>query len=139
MEDYSTWAIDIENVIFSMVKAKTVKQLSVNYPDIEYTMDDSLRTNPTFPTVYFHFLPSVERGADLQGQSINGIKITVDVKVICSNKQGIQATKNIQKEILMAFKEMRFECKLPQIEEDSKDVKISTARYSRTIGQGTTL
>lgn len=139
MEDYSTWAIDSENIVFSVIKAKTIKQLSVKYPDIEYTMDDSQRSNPKFPTIYFHFLPSKEVGADLQGQSINGIVMTVDVKVICSNKQGIQATKNIQKEILKAFKELRFGCKLPEIEEDSSEVKISTARYSRTLGQGTTL
>lgn len=138
--DMTSWAIDIENTIFSIIKAKTEKDLKTIYPSILFTMDNSTQTQTTFPTIYFHFLQSQERGLDLAGETINGLFVSVDISVIVNSKIGMQGAKTIQKALLKAFKELRFECKLPSFDNDSStDIKISTARYSRVIGQGTIL
>lgn len=132
----NSWVIDIEPKIYSIIKAKTEKEIKKKYPDVNFTMDDAVQNDPKFPSIYFHFLQSTEVGEDLEGQSINGIICSVDVRTTVSKTQDLTALRWVNTKILNAFKELRFDARLPKLNDSTVDTKSSTMRFERIIGQG---
>lgn len=132
----NSWVIDIEPKIYSIIKAKTEKEIKKKYPDVNFTMDDAVQNDPKFPSIYMRFLQSIEVGEDLEGQSINGIMCTVDVRITVSKTQDLTALRWVNTKILNAFKELRFDAKMPRLNDSTVDTKSSTMRFERIIGQG---
>lgn len=133
------WAIDIEQDIYSIVKAKVTSALSAEYPNLYFTMDDSVQTEPKFPTVYIHFISSIEQASELDSKEIKAILLSAQYEVTVSKAQGIRGAKIVASKVLEAFKDLRFEAiSLPMFMNTSVDTKRMVGRCRRMIGSGDT-
>lgn len=134
----STWVLDNEPRIYTIIKAKTEAGLKKKYPKIYYTTSDELSVNETKPqTVYIHEVSAVEVGQDTDAKSINGVLSTFEVRVTATTQKSDART--IIKEIVGAFKELRFEVvALPEIMTVSGMYQAS-GRFRRIIGADDTL
>ena len=132
----NSWVIDIETKVYSIIKALTEAELKAKYPDIHYTMDDATLTKPKFPTVYFHFLQSAERGQDLVGTSINALSMTCQVEITVSKELGLSVAREVSGKILDAFKELKFVATMPEFQNQTADTKRTVMRFTRVIGSG---
>lgn len=131
------WTTDIETDIYSIVKSKVVSALSKEYPNIYFTMDDSVQTEPKFPTIYIQFISSIEQETDFEGKDIPAILLTVQFEVTVNKAQGIRSARLIADNVLGAFKNLRFESvSLPRILNTNPDTKRVVCRCRRMIGSG---
>lgn len=130
----NSWVGDIETSIFSKVKAILNSKLKKKYPDLFITDDDEVPSNPKFPSVYIEFLQSRETGQDLEGKSINAIRMTIDVQVTSTKEQGMMVAKEVAYVVMDIFKNMNFDANLPFFDNTGDGTKRMIARYSRVIG-----
>lgn len=128
------WVSDVQTKVFSKVKAILTANLKGIYKDLYITDDDETPSDPKFPTVYIHFLQPSERGQTLDGQLINAINLTAEVKVTTTKAQGMTTCKRVAYEVMDAFKSMYFIATMPDFENDGTGTKTMIARYSRIIG-----
>lgn len=137
MED-NQWVFDLETNIFSNVttiaKAKLQKKYKrMNFDAAFTTVEKNLDKDPVFPTIYIHEMPGLERGADLEGTSVNAVQETIQVDVITNTKQS--DAKGIMAILADAFKQMRFQITaMPEFKNDSEKNFRSVARFRRIIG-----
>lgn len=137
MTSDNQWAYDLDKIIYSIVSARAKEQLVAKYPTLFVTDEEETSSNPQFPTVYIHSLSSVEEGADLDGQTINAVRATVQVKV-STNKDSSDA-REVMSAIADIFKTMRFKAiAMPEIK-TSGGIYRSDARFRRIIGANDTL
>ena len=128
----NSWAYELENTVFSIVKAKTYTQLKKIYPGILFTDVGESDSVAVFPTVYIHMLSPAERGQTLDGQSINGLSVTFQVEVSTNtNKSDAQKVMSMVAEV---FKQMRFEGNLLPEYTYANRIYKSTARFKRIVG-----
>lgn len=136
METFNnSWTDDIENIIFTRIKKYGKDKLSNIYPDILFTTTNKNSGTPTFPTVYVHAIGGSERGADLEGKTINAILYSVQIDVYHDKRQDdVKKIMSVMKDIM---KGMSFNViSLPENTFESSSVYRSTARFRRTIGSG---
>lgn len=132
------WVFDLETNIFSNVvtiaKPKLKKKYkSMNFDTAFTTVEKNLDKAPVFPTIYIHEMPGLERGADLEGTSVNAVQETIQVDVITNTKQS--DAKGIMAILADAFKQMRFQITaMPEFKNDSEKNFRSVARFRRIIG-----
>ena len=132
MASENSWAYDIEGTVYSIVKAKTYSAIKKKYPNLLFTDKGQSDSSPTFPTVYIHMLAPTEQGRTIDGQSINGLLVTVQVDVTTNTSSS--DVRWVMSEIAETFKEMRFEAKpMPETTYSDK-IYRSTARFRRVIG-----
>ena len=81
----NAWAIELGPTIYSIVKAKATEQLKDKYPTLNVTDKGESDQPAVFPTVYIHELPGMELGQDLEGQTINAVRETIQVDVTSNN------------------------------------------------------
>ena len=130
----NSWAYDLGTVVFSIVKAKAKPKLESKYPTIYFTSNGKKLSDAIFPTVYIH--RTAERGADLEGLSINATLETFQVDVFTNTSQSDVG--RIMSVVADVFKEMRFKViALPEFNEG--DTYRSTARFQRVIGANDSL
>lgn len=98
--------LDIETIVYSRIKAKLTSKLLNKYPDISFTTNNKVLSNPKFPNVYVHLLGSPEIGEDLENNTINGVEATFQIDVTDNKSQG--RAKEVINEIVGVVKEMRF-------------------------------
>ena len=129
----NTWALDVEPLVYTIIKAKTEAKLKTKYPKIYFTNSDELLGDTTKShTVYIHELEPVEVGQDTNGNTINGLISTFEVKVIVNTNKA--ECRDILKAIIPAFKELCFDGKkYPSIMTVS-GMQQGVARFSRIIG-----
>lgn len=131
----TNWTMDLENIIFSLIKKKCYEDLKVNYPDISFTTVNRVSANPKFPNCYIHLLPMVEYGNDLEGTTVNAVMATVQVDV--TTNTSFEDAKTVIYTILSALKEMRFDITtMPTIVKEDNDIYRATMRGRRMIGSG---
>ena len=97
----STWVIDAENKIFTTIRYKVLEVLEETYPDLYFTRsqkNDELPNN-LYPAVYIHF-SEIERGKDLQGNSINAVLMSMTIDVTASESMGIESVREVIYECL---------------------------------------
>lgn len=99
-----------------------------------FSTDLSKYTKAHFPFVLVQMLPALERGQDLEGDTINAGLFTFQVDVTDNKSQ--KRAKEVAYEILRIMKAMRFEVTSMPSFEDTTDTHRSTARYRRVIGSG---
>lgn len=131
------WLASIRSKIFSRIVNEFSKKMKENYgmTDVDnFSTDLSKYTKAHFPFVLVKMLPALERGQDLEGDTINAGLFTFQVDVT-DNKSQKRAEK-VAYEILRIMKAMRFEVMSMPSFEDTTDTHRSTARYSRVIGSG---
>lgn len=137
MTSDNQWAYDLDKIIYSVVSARAKEQLAAKYSELFITDEEETSSSPQFPTVYIHSLSSVEEGADLDGQTINAVRATVQVKV-STNKDSSDA-REVMSVIADIFKTMRFKViAMPEIKA-SGGIYRSDARFRRIIGANDTL
>lgn len=134
----NTWYMDIEPKIFSIVKAKTIKNLQKNYPKIRYTTnDENVEPVTVFPTVYIHEISSIPVGNDLEADGVNGVNSTFEVRVT-TNTQKTDA-KKVMEEISSAFSSLKFTATSLPIYSVNDKMFIYNARFRRIIGANDTI
>ena len=127
------WVFDLEINIFSNVATIAKPKLKKKYKSMNFdtaftTVEKNLDKDPVFPTIYIH-----ERGADLEGTSVNAVQETIQVDVITNTKQS--DAKGIMAILADAFKQMRFQITaMPEFKNDSEKKFRSVARFRRIIG-----
>lgn len=131
------WAFELENLIYSKVKASATKVLKTKFPKIYFTTSNMNKGEPIYPTVYIHELPGTEMGADLNGQDINAVMETIQVEVISDTSQ--EDVSYITKVIAGIFKKMRFQVlSMPEFDNGSTYYR-KIMRCRRVIGNADTL
>lgn len=128
-----SWIEDRIDKIYSRVKSKTIKALKDEYPDINFTMDDSENTDAKFPNVYM-FFNVVERGQTLDGQAINAVFMTVRTKVSASKAQGNTVAQKVNAKVRDEMKLLYFDASGVPIPTTLGDVKQINANYGRVLG-----
>lgn len=128
-----SWVEDRIESIYSRVKSKTISTLRSEYPEINFTMDDSENTLAEFPNVYMYF-DVAERGQTLDGQTVNAVFMTVRTKVSASKAQGNDVAQKVNAKVRDEMKSLRFNVSGSPIPTTSGDVKIINANYGRVIG-----
>lgn len=132
------WVYDLETNIFSNVATIAKPKLKKKYKSMNFdaaftTVEKNLDKDPVFPTIYIHEMPGLERGADLEGTSVNAVQETIQVDVITNTKQS--DAKGIMAILADAFKQMRFQITaMPEFKNDSEKNFRSVARFRRIIG-----
>lgn len=118
------WVFDLETNIFSNVATIAKPKLKKKYKSMNFdtaftTVEKNLDKDPVFPTIYIHEMPGLERGADLEGTSVNAVQETIQVDVITNTKQS--DAKGIMAILADAFKQMRFQITaMPEFKNDSE-------------------
>lgn len=133
----NAWAIELGPTIYSIVKVKATEQLKDKYPTLNVTDKGKSDQPAVFPTVYIHELSGMELGQDLEGQTINAIRETIQVDVT-SNKNHSEC-RQIMYKITDIYKQMRFSVTgTPQYSVNG-GTYICNMRFSRVFGAGDTI
>lgn len=131
------WYYDIETDIFTQVKYRLNQALLTRFPNLYITMDDAIIQEPQFPTVYIHFMQSVEEAQTLENTSVNAINCTIQFEVTVSKEQGMNAARLVMAELTTAFKQLAFNVvSLATFTNNSQDTKRMVGRCRRMIGNG---
>ena len=126
------WAFDLGTTIFSIVKSKTLAELKSKYPDIFVTDKGKTNGKAVFPTVYIQELSGSERGADLEGKSINAVLETIQVDVTTNTNRA--DVNRVMYTVASIFKQMSFTVQsMPDFEYNGETYR-KTARFQRIIG-----
>lgn len=131
-----SWIYTFENKVYTVVKTRVEKQLKTKYKNLTFTMDDE-PSDPTnhFPTVLIHYLPSNEKGVDLDNTEINGFTSTVQIEVTSSKTEGQKAALLVAWQVVDEFKKLRYGMMLkPEPIKTGNDTNRVVARVSRIVG-----
>ena len=135
----NTWAFNLPDKIFTIVKTRGQNVLETKYPNAHWTMDGFENIEPTFPSIMFTFDTS-ERGQDLIGQDINGVMVNVLVDVTATKEQTINTAKYVSGVVVNELKRLGFYIDdLPFQNESTNDLIRFTFRCQRIVGQADTL
>lgn len=134
MASENQWAFDLETKIYSIVKSRVTAQLKKisKYSNAFITNVEKSTSDATFPTIYIHELPGVEKGNDLEGTAINAILETFQVDVITNTSQS--DAKRIIAIVTDEFKKLRFQITAMPEFDSSGETYRSTMRLRRLIG-----
>lgn len=129
--------LDIETRVLSRIKNKFPKKLKDTFPNINFTNDDRLPDNPSFPTVYVHELLSVEKGNDLDNVTINAVLSTFQIEVY--DNVSSENAKIVMNYVCETMKSMGFTIiSMPEFRNNQSYYR-RVARFKRMIGSGDTL
>lgn len=130
------WVNDTQNKIYTIVKYRANENLVSSYPNIEFTTNIESGEPTSFPTVYIHFMPSMEQGGDLESTGINGFLCGVQVQVTVTEEMGEKSCQTVSWEVLSQFKALGFSVSMmPEfIKTGNADIRQMTFRVRRTIG-----
>lgn len=132
----NAWAFNLENLVFSKLKAKLTANLKEKYPQINVTMDTKLREDTKFPTVLVQILSMHEKGNTLEGDLICGVDMQTQINVYVTKKQGFSVAREVESEVVDAMKSMLFNSTMQQVEFDNDEILTSVLRFDRIFGQG---
>lgn len=120
------WVTQIEENIATYIDAEINETADILVTTEDYTGDTA-----SFPAVYVHELPQVERGYDIEGTSINGVLSTFQIEVYCNSRQECKETSNA---VLSIMKDLRFEVTASPLYKSENGYTFSVARYRRLVG-----
>lgn len=129
----SIWIEDRIDRIFSRVMHKSIDALESEYPDINFTQDNSENIDAKFPTVYM-FFDTAERMSTLDGGVINAVTMTVRTKVSVTKTQGNDAAREVNAIVRDELVKLGFMASGSPIPTISGDVKVINANYQRLVG-----
>lgn len=136
MVDNVTWAMELDNLIFSKVKAKLTASLKTKYPQINITQNKDNKEFAKFPTVYIQQVDLREWGETLEGDTVNAVSIAFQADVIVTKTQSEKVCKEVANEVLKAFKSLHFHSVMPTLNFDGNGNLRMVSRYERIIGSG---
>ena len=130
----SDWTDRISSVVFTRIKNEFSSSLKEKYKmkDENFSTVGSSDTPAVFPFVYINLLPSVERGQDIEGNTINAGLFTFQIEVTDNQTQA--RAKDVMSEVKRIMKSMRFTVQCTPTLEDTKDTHRAIMRCNRIIG-----
>lgn len=129
MVNDNQWAFDLGTIIFSIVKTKTLDELGSKYPNIFITDKGKTTGKAVFPTVYVQEMSGAERGADLEGKTINAVLETIQVDVTTNTSKS--DVSKVMSVVAGIFKEMRFTIQtMPNFEYNGETYRKTEDRKS---------
>ena len=129
----SIWIEDRIDRIFSRVMHKSIDALESEYPDINFTQDNSENIDVKFPTVYM-FFDTAERMSTIDGGVINAVTMTVRTKVSVTKTQGNDAAREVNAIVRDELVNLGFMASGSPIPTVSGDIKAINANYQRMVG-----
>lgn len=129
----SIWIEDRIDKIFSRVMHKTVEEFETEYPDINFTQDDSENIEAQFPTVYM-FFDTAERMSTLDGGVMNAVYMTIRTKVAVTKTQGNDVAREVNAKVRDELVKLGFQASGSPIPTVSGDVKVINSNYMRLVG-----
>ena len=128
------WTDRISSVVFTRIKNEFSSNLKTKYKmtNSNFSTVGSSDTPAVFPFVYINLLPSVERGQDIEGNTINAGLFTFQIEVTDNQTQA--RAKDVMSEIKRIMKSMRFTVQCTPTLEDTKDTNRAIMRCNRIIG-----
>lgn len=127
----NSWIFDMENRVYTIVKAKTYDKLKTKYPKIRFTTSDK-NAMTEFPTVHIHKLPGKAIGTTFEsGAEGDKVRFQVD---IYDDKSQSNAT-YVAKAVGNAFIEIGFSIASPSFQNESTTYR-STMTFDRVLGSG---
>lgn len=133
------WSVDLESEIYTILKTRAKAQLVTAYPHILFTQKEKRNDDAQFPTVRILFIGSPESGQTLEGDGINAIRSTIEIKITVNGELGLTALRNIQKVMMAQLKLLMFDVTTRQtLEDETNDTTMAVIRASRLIGASET-
>ena len=131
----SVWIEDRIDRIFSRVMHKSINALESEYPDINFTQDDSENIDAKFPTVYM-FFDTAERMSTLDGGVINAVYMTcrTQISVKDDSSQGDPTAREVNAKVRDELCKLGFITSGGALPTKSGDVKVLIANYQRVVG-----
>lgn len=77
----NSWAVRLPDHIFNMFAHEMRLAYGDKYPNLYITQDEAVTGTPKFPTVLMRQISSSEKGRDIEGDTVNGINPTFEVKI----------------------------------------------------------
>lgn len=127
----NSWAYDLGAQIYSVAKGLLLTKLKKIYPNVYITDKSKSIGTPKFPTVYIHELPGTEKGRDLEGTSINGVLVTMQVDVTTNSDNS--EVRKVMATVSDVFKRMGFEAVSILDIDDTGETIRGVARFRREI------
>lgn len=127
----NSWAYDLGTQIYSVAKGLLLTKLKKIYPNVYITDKSKSIGAPKFPTVYIHELPGTEKGRDLEGTSINGVLVTMQVDVTTNSDNS--EVRKVMATVSDVFKRMGFEAAPILDIDDTGETIRGVARFRREI------
>lgn len=131
----NSWAYETESKVFSKLKAKVLAKLKTSYPRLNITMDGKIHEDADFPSVWFQTISYIERGQDLESQSINAVQLSVQIDIVVTEAQGMVVAREVSSIVTEAMKSMYFNVTMPTLDFSGDEVR-TVSRFDRIIGQG---
>lgn len=125
------WVQDLEDMVFSLIKAKTYSKLKKKYPNVRYTTVETSVEDAKFPNIYFRMISSNETNETMEGKTINSVSTAFQIDVT-TNVSKAEA-KDVIYTIIEELKKYSFEINTMPIFSVEDNVHRATARARRTI------
>ncbi len=127
------WFSQIQSKVFTQVQYMLKKK----YPKLICTTTNESETPAKFPTLYLHELQPLEVGQDLQNESVNAIKCTIEIQVWTNTTE--TDCRNILDSAILEMKRFRFNISAMPIVQMSDKIAWGVIRCTRVIGNGDSL
>lgn len=124
------WFSRIQSKVFTQVQYMLKKQ----YSKLNCTTKNESETPATFPTLYLHELQPLEVGQDLQNESVNAIRCTIEIQVWTNTTE--QDCRNILDSAVAEMKRFRFNISAMPIIQTANKISWGVIRCTRVIGNG---
>lgn len=128
----NSWYDKALDTIYTKVSTRVTKEMKSKYPNIRFTTSDK-NDATVYPTVAFMRLTGNEVGADLVGETINGVESNLQIKVYYNKNQ--EGANEVMWSVINNMKKLGYQTTMP-IFENEATVYCSTCRMSRVIGSG---
>lgn len=122
----------LESQVFSRIKYGFSDRIKQKYKELNFTTTDKSATQPKFPCVYVHLIPSNSIGDTLEGGSIEGVGSAFQVDV--QDNQSQARAGEVADEVLRIMVSIGFKPRPMPYFDNPGSTYRSTARYFRAIG-----
>jgi len=130
------WVEERESDIYTLVKARSKRNLVEQFPNIKFTTNEGTGANSTqYPTVYIHAIEGFERANDNENDNVNAFDFNFQIEVTCSKEQGRESTRKVIAEVLDQFKKLRFTVRSKAVYISDTAIDTGISRVSRTFAE----
>ena len=130
------WVDDMNSTIYSLIRGKTVKSISADYPNVFYTNDNENMSTTKFPCIYIHPIGTTETDSDLESTEINSAIFTQEVQITFNSDYEVDDLDTVLGFISGAYKSLKFQLVTKSTPYSKNGLKSISARYRRTIASG---
>lgn len=130
------WVEEMNGTIYSLIRGKTKKDISADYPDVFYTNDNENMSTTKFPCIYIHPIGTTETNTDMETSEINSAIFTEEVQITFNSDYEVDDLYTVLGFISREFKALRFQMVTNSTPYSNNGLKSISARYRRTIANG---